>query len=266
MRSPLFVGATNAQLGAWTRLYVAAAAVEQSGAIPACANYDDRRWLALAQVTRSEVEDAIVAGLAEWRDGDLVVIGYDQDGERKIQAARENGKKSPGRPRKPSAKPSGKPRENRSVLPGVTQEEPEPNPSAISGSGSGSVTTTDRQEITKSGETASPSSPSVLVFPCDGQVRAWGLTQEQIVEWSKAFPSLDVLTQCRAALAWVNAAPQRRKTAGGMTRFLVGWLTRTQERGAGRAPGPTGAAPRDVRVGYVPAEVKDRGPSGEVPL
>ena len=44
--------------------------------------------------------------------------------------------------------------------------------------------------------------------------------------------------ECRKALAWVQQAPDRRKTARGMGRFLFGWLGRAQERGGGRGPAP----------------------------
>lgn len=85
------------------------------------------------------------------------------------------------------------------------------------------------------GETAEPSSPpdaaALLTFPCDGEPASWPLTQSQVAEWSDLYPSLDVLAECRGALAWVLAAPSRRKTAGGMKRFIVGWLGRSQNKG-----------------------------------
>lgn len=104
-----------------------------------------------------------------------------------------------------------------------------------------------QSEIKICAETAKPSSsPPLLVFPCDGPVSEWKLTDEQVREWSELFPSRDILTDCRAALAWVKAAPSRRKTHHGMTKFLVGWISRNQDRGSGnqqrKAPGeiPTG--------------------------
>jgi hypothetical protein len=64
----------------------------------------------------------------------------------------------------------------------------------------------------------------VLAFPCDGSTRTWTLTDAQVQAWSEAYPSLDVLAECRKALVWVQA--NRRKTARGMPAFLVGWLNR----------------------------------------
>ena len=85
------------------------------------------------------------------------------------------------------------------------------------------------------GETEIPSSPpvpkgepAVLEFPCDGTPNAWRLTPSQLDEWRTLFPSLDLLAECRSALAWVLASANRRKTARGMPKFLVGWFGRAQ--------------------------------------
>lgn len=91
-----------------------------------------------------------------------------------------------------------------------------------------------RQDTT-CGETEIPSSPpvpkgepAVLEFPCDGTPNAWRLTPSQLDEWRTLFPSLDLLAECRSALAWVLASANRRKTARGMPKFLVGWFGRAQ--------------------------------------
>ena len=88
---------------------------------------------------------------------------------------------------------------------------------------------------TTCGETEIPSSPpvpkgepAVLEFPCDGTPNAWRLTPSQLDEWRTLFPSLDLLAECRSALAWVLASANRRKTARGMPKFLVGWFGRAQ--------------------------------------
>lgn len=88
-----------------------------------------------------------------------------------------------------------------------------------------------------SAETASGSPPAVvfLEFPTDGTPKIWPLTELQVSAWVTAYPSLDVKAECTKALAWVNAAPSNRKTAGGMPRFLVNWLNRATNRG-GSAP------------------------------
>ena len=85
-----------------------------------------------------------------------------------------------------------------------------------------------------SGPTPQTKHPAVLCFPTDGPVHYWDLTQPQIDDWAQSFPKLDVLSECRKALAWIQASPERKKTAKGMPRFLVAWLGRSNDR----SPGP----------------------------
>jgi hypothetical protein len=138
--APAAVASASA-IGSWTRLYSYAAEIEREGVIPACAEFDDRQWLAVAHLTRAEVDQVVASALAEFHGPDLFVAGYDLDGERKVRLARENGSRPVregnrrrGRPPKTDPKPSGNPKENRSVSSGKTQPKPRENPSASSGS------------------------------------------------------------------------------------------------------------------------------------
>jgi len=79
-------------------------------------------------------------------------------------------------------------------------------------------------------EPALPAEPPLMTFPCDGKEKAWHLTRKILDEFASAYPSLDVMGECRKALLWLNASPDRRKTARGMMRFLANWLARAQER------------------------------------
>jgi len=82
-------------------------------------------------------------------------------------------------------------------------------------------------------------SPSVLAFPTVGKNGAeWRLRQALVDEWQVAYPNLDVLAECRKALAWLNANPGRRKTARGMSTFLVTWFNRATDRRGGVLGGP----------------------------
>jgi hypothetical protein len=77
---------------------------------------------------------------------------------------------------------------------------------------------------------STPQSPAVIIFVCNGEPGEWTLRQELIDEWQQLFPGVDVLAQCRAALAWSNANPRKRKTHDGMERFLVNWIKGEQNR------------------------------------
>ena len=59
---------------------------------------------------------------------------------------------------------------------------------------------------------------------------------EAVDRWSESFPAVDVPQQLLAMRAWLDANPRNRKTASGIERFVVGWLTKTQNR-APRAGG-----------------------------
>lgn len=71
----------------------------------------------------------------------------------------------------------------------------------------------------------------VLKFPTVGTGGAiWELREDQVAAWQALYPGLDVLGQVRQALAWIMASPDRRKTTGGMGKFLVNWLNRSVDR------------------------------------
>jgi hypothetical protein len=70
-------------------------------------------------------------------------------------------------------------------------------------------------------------SPSVMSFPVNGGDGTWTLTKAQVEEWTPLYHGLDVISECSHALAWVRA--NRRKTANGMPKFLVGWLNRAND-------------------------------------
>lgn len=79
-----------------------------------------------------------------------------------------------------------------------------------------------------------PESPILLLFPTVGKgEQEWRLRRAQVDEWQTAYPGIDVFGECQKALVWVKATPGHRKTAGGMCRFLVGWLNRATNNGGG---------------------------------
>ena len=78
-------------------------------------------------------------------------------------------------------------------------------------------------------------SKSLLSFPTNGSPKLWHLTEKQVAEWTELYPGIDVLAECRKALAWVMA--NNKKTAKGMTRYLNGWLSRTNDKPRGSKGG-----------------------------
>lgn len=103
---------------------------------------------------------------------------------------------------------------------------------------------------------AVPPSPAFLEFPVIGD-KTWSLSESQVVEWERLFPGIDVRGQCRKALAWVLAKPNRKKTSGGMPAFLVRWLSKENDSGHGpRRDDVPAPAKRDdgarQRYGHLP--------------
>lgn len=97
-------------------------------------------------------------------------------------------------------------------------------------------------ETVKGGSVA-VATPPFLTFPTVGPVQGWTLSEAQVAEWAELFPNLDVRGETRKALAWVHANPGRRKTAKGMPKMLVGWLSRATDSGRGRTTAPAPRAP-----------------------
>lgn len=77
----------------------------------------------------------------------------------------------------------------------------------------------------------------VMVFECDGEPETWELRESRVAKWRRVFPSLDIDAELLKAQAWLEDNPSNRKTAKGMTKFLNGWLNRSQNQGPSRRAG-----------------------------
>jgi hypothetical protein len=144
------------------------------------------------------------------------------------------------------------------------------------GSGSGSDTGSGSGSGKDSGETAPPSSPppvpppdnAVLTYPTVGKgPREWHLLAPHLAELVECYPGLDVLAECRKALAWCQANRRKRKTADGMPAFLVNWLNNGTARGGGRPPPDPAARPQPesvrAKLERIQAEMDAKGGAGD---
>lgn len=90
-----------------------------------------------------------------------------------------------------------------------------------------------------SSEVARDSEPTpdvLVIFPIVGKGGPeWSLTADRVETWTTLYPTVDVMAEMLKALAWIDANPTKRKTARGMPRFLVSWLSRATDRGGPRA-------------------------------
>jgi len=107
-----------------------------------------------------------------------------------------------------------------------------------------------------------PAEVPLLVFQTSGVgPRSWDLSQRRIDQWSKAYPGLDILGECRKALAWLEANGFR--TARGMPRFLVGWFNRAVDSGrTGRGRKPSESVDLDAIEARVKAKEAQRRQQG----
>nr|DAR54888.1 MAG TPA: protein of unknown function (DUF4373) [Caudoviricetes sp.] len=61
------------------------------------------------------------------------------------------------------------------------------------------------------------------------------VSESDRTKWSQLYPNVDVLQQLRNMAGWCDANPTKRKTRGGIKRFIAAWLAREQDKG-GKAP------------------------------
>lgn len=57
---------------------------------------------------------------------------------------------------------------------------------------------------------------------------------EQVDEWKKLYPAVDVDQELRNMCGWCDANPAKRKTKNGILRFIHAWLSKEQDRGRQR--------------------------------
>lgn len=97
--------------------------------------------------------------------------------------------------------------------------------------------------VTGSRQHTADTSPTVHEYPTVGPGGAvYRLSEAKLAEWAKLFPTIDIRQEARHALAWLLENPGRRKTVGGMPKFLVNWFTRTTNDGRRAAGSMTGQA------------------------
>lgn len=57
---------------------------------------------------------------------------------------------------------------------------------------------------------------------------------DQVAEWKKLYPAVDVNQELRNMCGWCDANPAKRKTKNGILRFIHAWLSKEQDRGRQR--------------------------------
>ena len=73
-------------------------------------------------------------------------------------------------------------------------------------------------------------------------------TESKVEQWAQLYPAVDVRQQLRNMAGWCDANRAKRKTRGGVERFIAGWLAREQDRGA--RPKSGGEKPQNQALDY----------------
>ena len=91
-----------------------------------------------------------------------------------------------------------------------------------------------KEEYILCAEPQAADAPPVISLPLnDGTF--FDVSENDRAKWSQIYPSVDVLQQLRNMAGWCDANPTKRKTRGGIKRFITAWLAREQDKG-GKAP------------------------------
>jgi hypothetical protein len=211
------INAVSLEAEAW--FWRVNAAADDFGNLPG-----DRSLVAFATIgRRADVSvDQVEAWCAELLSADLI-RHYDVSGERYIhvtgflsrQPAPRNGKRIRRYPQSPYET------EGIQIY---------PDSSKCSDTDADSDTEDQRSTVggTAAASGALPPSPAILVFPTSGRIREWNFTEAARKELAEAFDGVDVMAEARKALLWVRSKAGHKKTAGGMMRFLFGWMGRAR--------------------------------------
>lgn len=76
--------------------------------------------------------------------------------------------------------------------------------------------------------------PVFITFPLNTG-EEYPITEGSISKWEQLYPAVDIRQELRKMRGWLDSNPTKRKTRGGVARFVTGWLSREQDRG-GSAP------------------------------
>jgi hypothetical protein len=78
--------------------------------------------------------------------------------------------------------------------------------------------------------------PAVCSFPLNDNTFFY-LHQEQFSKWVNLYLAVDVESELRKMIGWLDANPSKRKTRKGFMRFANGWLSKQQDKGGSKASG-----------------------------
>lgn len=104
------------------------------------------------------------------------------------------------------------------------------------------------------GESAA-STPPVITLPLnDG--KEWPVTEAMATEFGLLYPAVDIPQALRSMRGWLLSNPTKRKTRGGISRFVNSWLSREQDKGGNQASERRQSANPYAQMAYDMREVE----------
>ena len=58
----------------------------------------------------------------------------------------------------------------------------------------------------------------------------YAISEEKVEQWQQVYQAIDVKNELEKMKCWLNANPKNRKTRKGIERFIVAWLSRSQDK------------------------------------
>jgi hypothetical protein len=178
-------------------------------------------------------EDSIKKHLAEAAGAGLIVL-YTVGGKEFLEI-QDFGQRIQSKSKFPA--PTDKPRES-TVGHGGKRES-----TAVVG---GVVGVEDVGDMAPPDKPAPPAEPPFIEIPVNSG-EAFPVTEGQVAEFASLYPAVDVRQELRGMRAWAIANPAKRKTRGGMLRFVNSWLAKEQDKGGSRPPPRGDSQPRQRR-------------------
>lgn len=114
------------------------------------------------------------------------------------------------------------------------------SPSCPEPESSGQTLADDDPEVDHVGGGKPPDdSPVVIKLPTNrfGTVgEVYSVTESQARRFAELYPAVNIGQALRSIAGWCEANPSKRKTLGGMPKFINAWLAREQDRGGSHEP------------------------------
>lgn len=87
--------------------------------------------------------------------------------------------------------------------------------------------------------------PPIITLPTNREGEEIAVFRAQVLDYEKTYPNVDVEQQLRSMRRWLIDNRTKRKTAGGMMRFVNTWLSREQDKNHAERPRNGNAGPAE---------------------